>query len=73
MSKLYCVDCFNFITTTLYRHTVDKSIFNNSQKIRNAVNRDGRAVVFCCRKTGAFYLNNKRVYYLPGCVDYEAF
>ena len=70
-AKRYCVDCMDFITVTLYRHTIDQSQFKDAPKVRKVVNRVGRCVVFWCRISGAYYINNHKVYYLQGCKDFN--
>jgi len=70
MTDNYCVDCFNFKTQTLYRHTIAESRFNVG-KIKKCVEKKGRCVVVWCEKTGAYYINSRRTYYLKGCDYYD--
>ena len=69
MSDKYCVDCMNFLTVTLYKGRVPDRF--KTTKILNALNKNNRIVIFWCRKSGAFYLNTHRIYYLKACDGIE--
>lgn len=64
--KYYCIDCMSFLTKVVRQSTLPGTRFN-TKKIRNVVNKRGRAVIFWCRITGAYYLNTHRVYKLEAC------
>lgn len=55
----------NFLTRIVYKGSIPKPF--DVVKIRKVVNKRGRAVIFWCRVTGAYYLNTHRVYELPAC------
>ncbi len=67
--KHYCIDCMHFLTRVVHKDNLASSRFD-TKKIRNAVEKRGRAVIFWCRVTGAYYLNTKRIYDLPACAKW---
>ena len=56
----------NFLTKVVHKDTIVGTRFD-TKKVQNAVKKRGRAVIFWCRVSGAYYLNTKRIYDLPAC------
>lgn len=68
--KKYCVDCMQFVTVTITKNNIKQSHFN-LPKVRKVLEKRNRVVVFCCKKNGAYYLNNFRVYELVACENFN--
>lgn len=65
----YCVDCINFLTRIIRNEKIPPPF--NKKKVRNALKKRGRVTIFWCRITGAYYINNYKVYKLKACEKYE--
>lgn len=58
----------NFLTTTLHWYNLETSPFN-TKKVRKTIKKRGRAVIFWCRMSGAYYLNSFRIHEIEACVE----
>jgi hypothetical protein len=58
----------NFLTKVIRKEKLAQSKFN-TKKIRNAIAKRDRIVIFWCRLSGAYYLNTHRIYELPACTN----
>jgi len=66
--KKYCVDCHHLLRRTVYRETCPPEFY--TKKVKNVLERRGRAVLHYCRISGAYYLNTHRIYELEACKEH---
>ena len=70
--KHYCIDCINFKMRVIKEGRCPQEF--DTRKVRRALNRSGRVVIFICSITGAYYVNNFKVFRMQKeCPYYNCF
>ena len=55
----------NFTVRTVYKHNCPEMF--RTKKVENVLKERGRAVIYLCKITGAYYLNGHRIYEMEAC------